>query len=266
MTKFKYRNLTFYFTEVGSDTVVKTIKSGRFYEQEMLQYLEKFDFDNSTIVDVGAHIGNHSIYFATFTNCDKVLAIEPNPRTYSILAKNIKNNKLENRIETFNLALGDKAGKVSIQEGPDGKLGSSRVIEGNEIKVRTLDAILKNNGVVSLIKIDVEGYEVNVLRGAKDILKKQSPLLAVEAQTWKAKRSLDKILHPLGYRAVRVFNRTDTYIYVKDRYPYPPLNWLLADVFLSLERLIRIIRRNKYFEKLISFKPIRKLISVIKPR
>ena len=262
MTKFSYRNLNFYFTESGSDTVVKTIKSGHFYEQEMLQYLEKFDFLGSVIVDVGAHIGNHSIYLASFTNCDKVFAFEPNKKTYSILVKNIKDNKLGNKIKTFNVALGDKPGKVSIREALGGKLGSSQVVEGDEIEVKTLDSLLKDDKV-SLIKIDVEGYEAHVLIGAQDTLKNHSPYLVIEAQTWRAKRSLDRILRPLGYRAVRIFNQTDTYLYAKDSYP-SFTKGLFTDIFLNLNQLMRFLKRNKYFGEVVNFKPARKFISKIK--
>ena len=246
MLKLKYRNLTFSFDGGYSGNVMKTIEKGNFYEQRMLQYIENLDLKHSTIVDIGANIGNHSIYLATFIESVEVLAIEPHPKNYSVLVKNIKNNKLENKIKPYNLAIGDKAGRCSIQDGPLGNLASSKVVEGEEIEVKTLDELL-NNKYISLIKIDVEGYEVNVLRGATKILQQQSPFLFIEAQTLKAKKLLDNILYPLAYRPIKVFNSTDTYLYIKNPHYDSFFHMLSSNLYLSLQRLGRVIRRTPYF-------------------
>lgn len=106
-----------------------------------------------------------------------------------------------------------------------------------EVPVETLDSFFSNKKV-DLIKIDVEGFEIKVLRGAQDILKRQSPFLFIEAHNKEDKEGVDEILNPLGYKAMRVFNPSATYFYVKDnKYSNTPLDW--AFYYLRMNRLLR---------------------------
>ena len=241
MSKLEYRNLIFSFEEDIPGAVIKTIKNGSFYEHPMLRYIESLNLKHS-IVDVGAHIGNHSIYFASFIDCDEVIAVEPHPKTYAVLIKNVKNNKLINKIKTYNVAMGDKTGRCSMQDGPRGHLGRSTVVDGNEIKVETIDNLLGKKRI-SLIKIDVERYEINVLKGAKRTLKKQSPFLFIEIRTSKEKKPVDKFLNPLGYKATKVFNKIDTYRYVKNPQYSSPIHKLFSNLSLYLHQSARYLLR-----------------------
>lgn len=137
-------------------------------------YLKKGDI----VLDIGANIGTVAIASAILTGpSGRIFAFEPHPRIYKFMNSNIRLNGCAN-IETFNLALGDSSGEIMLTDGysddqnkvqldaPSGKV--------QRIFVKPLDAVLenrlKNIERIALMKIDVEGFELFVLKGARQIL------------------------------------------------------------------------------------------------
>jgi len=120
-------------------------------------------------VDVGANIGDYAIRAAKYC---KVYAIEPLPRNYKILKINEKLNNV--KINSFNIAAGNKNGKIKLYYDP-WNLGISstkrKQKEFVEVEMKPLDEII-NEESIDLIKIDVEGVEDLVLEGAKNLLKR----------------------------------------------------------------------------------------------
>jgi len=143
---------------------------------------------NKIVIDAGANIGIFSIYAAKL-GAKKVYAFEPVKETYEILKEMIKENKLENIIIPVNKALGDKNKIMKIKYSGAGDGGASlnrkkrNKGKEREIEVITLDDFVKENKIerVDFIKMDVEGYEENVLLGAKEIIKKYKPVLSFSA-------------------------------------------------------------------------------------
>jgi len=96
---------------------------------------------NSTLVDIGAFIGDSSIIMAEYTN-HNVIAIEPNPSNFNLLTKTIKINHLEDRIDTYNIALSYKTMKLSISDSGAGSRVSKK---GKRVNSLTLDKLIGNN-------------------------------------------------------------------------------------------------------------------------
>ena len=125
------------------------------------------------VVDVGANIGLYTLWQAQNAQGGKILAFEPNPRAYSRLRKNVRANGLED-VETRNLALFSRECRLALsQQVPTGtselrKFGESRV----PVKASTLDLELKKSALdhIDILKIDVEGSELDVLLGAESSL------------------------------------------------------------------------------------------------
>lgn len=236
MTNLQYRDRQFYFQDNIEGNVIRTLKKGRFYEGAMLNFIEKLQ-PEGTVIDVGANIGNHTIYLATFSKCKKVIAIEPHPKMWEVLDNNVKQNKLSSKVETKNMAAGEENGSCDIKEASERYLGNSQVAANSQgkISMKTLDSIAGKRKV-SVIKIDVEGFEPQVLRGSTNILNKQSPDIFIEARNKKEKREIDHILQPMGYRAIKVFNRTPTYYYSKSKYNSSKWHDLLGKAVLNLRR------------------------------
>lgn len=132
-------------------------------------------------VDIGANIGNHSLFFAQYFS--EVWAFEPHPRTFQLLALNAQ---LTSKVRPFALGLSDSPGTAWI-DLPAGNAGMASVSEAPAqgrwpCTLSTLDEQwqLAGSPPVSLIKIDVEGHEARVLRGAAQLLRSEQPIVLLE--------------------------------------------------------------------------------------
>lgn len=124
-----------------------------------------------TAVDVGAHVGMWTYNLAPHFEC--VRAFEPVSEHRSCFAKNV----LAPNVIMYPLALGAERGMVSIKTGPD-STGDSWVNGVGDIRMETLDSFEFDD--IDLVKLDCEGYEENVLRGAQQTLHRSRPVICVE--------------------------------------------------------------------------------------
>ena len=144
----------------------------------------KFDIDfiyyclpeEGTFIDVGANIGVLSLIAAKKVGeKGKVISIEPHPRIFSFLSKNVELNKFNKCIYLRNVAIGDKAGEAffsSIKSDDQNKIMSNRNAT-IKVPVKKLDDMIDFNVIerISLLKVDTEGYEKFVFEGAHKTLK-----------------------------------------------------------------------------------------------
>lgn len=151
-------------------------------------------------VDVGAHVGLWSFNLAhRFTHVD---AFEPVLEHQQCFMRNVE----QANVELHPMALGDRAGHVSIRTEPTSS-GDSRVDGDGDIPMHTLDSMELQD--VDFLKIDTEGFELSVLRGAEATLARCKPVVIVEQKPGHAQKyglgEKDAIpfLQSLGYRLVR---------------------------------------------------------------
>jgi FkbM family methyltransferase len=142
-------------------------KAGREDEEVLRRFLRPGD----TFVDVGANIGSLSLAAASMVGpAGRVFAIEAHPRTHLYLCRNIAFNRARN-VTAFHCAAGSIRGEVSFS---DRRADDQNQVGAGDIRipVRPLDDIIPLLEVrhVSLLKIDVEGYEKFVLEGARQVL------------------------------------------------------------------------------------------------
>ena len=167
-----------------------------------------------TVIDAGANIGTHTLYFADAVGTSgRVLAFEPQRFLYNILCGNIALNGHAN-IVAENAALGSEPGRIVVpaidydRVGNFGGVTLGRTQAGNEVPVRTLDSYRVDS--CQLIKIDVEGMEKDVLAGAVSLLERHQPFLYVENDREKKSRELIGWLLARNYRLywhlTRLFN------------------------------------------------------------
>jgi len=154
-----------------------------FYEQKLLDnWVAQYAKQAKVIYDIGANIGNHTVYFSKKLNAEKIFSFEPMPINYKMLEKNIFDNGIKN-VTAHNVALGAKnsSAKMSMeQENNNGtaKISKNSDIDGETVRIVTLDSL--NLPLPDFIKIDVEGFELNVLKGMKNILKKSKAPIWIE--------------------------------------------------------------------------------------
>ena len=187
----------------------------RFYEEKMLIDIESRVLEDSVIIDVGAYIGNHTVFFAEHCN-SKVFSIEPNVLAFNLLKENIKLNKLENRTTLLNMGMGKELGKGSIENFSLNNMGMSQLKNNpeGEIVVDTIDHLFVNLQKIDIIKIDVEGMELDVLQGAELTVNKHKPLLYIETATEENLIQISNYLKEFGYNAVKQFNATPTTLFI----------------------------------------------------
>lgn len=155
------------------------------YEPDKTQTICDLLKPGQTFIDVGGNKGDFSLLAAKIIGDNgRVLTFEPEPENCHWFEKSIKLNSYDS-IQLFNLALSDSNGKAQLYLGEKSGWHSLISAQGNtdnstiEVEKRTLDSILDENDIhqVDMMKIDVEGAEMEVLNGAKQTLDNNSDLI-----------------------------------------------------------------------------------------
>lgn len=178
----------FSFDSIGIDINLE----GR-YEAKSLGVIREFleregnDLAGKVALDIGANIGNHSLFFSNFFG--QIFSYEPNPRTYAVLDINARFCSKSRNIVCRNYGLSDSDAELPFRTNGSNVGGSAIVNEGSVddgvgtflVKVRRADGIdeLRDKDI-SLIKIDVEGHELRALEGAKQLIEKNRPIILFE--------------------------------------------------------------------------------------
>jgi FkbM family methyltransferase len=195
-----------------NDVIQKNFINGRFYELEELEYLKTLVPPKSIIADVGANVGNHTLFFSAICRASKVIPFEVNESATELLKINVERNvELTHIIDLSHLgiAVGKTAGFVEkVADKQSHNLGATSFLASKKktgYEMRSLDQML--SGIpIDFMKIDVEGMEFEVLEGASNIIDKFKPILFVEVR----KVDLDKfylLMSKLNYRIERTFQR-----------------------------------------------------------
>jgi FkbM family methyltransferase len=172
-------------------------------------------------IDIGANIGLYSIALSKYF--DKIVAFEANPITFKILEANLALSETRN-VQSFCEGVSSQTRRASLYTPLDGHLGWAtlspdrhgveKTVSETTIDLDTLDNLSKKRGFepypVSLIKIDVEGHEAEVLQGASGILNRWGPVVLIEVLERAAGRESIDILKRCGYSRYYSFRRSLT--------------------------------------------------------
>jgi FkbM family methyltransferase len=172
------------------DHVSDAIRAEQIYERDILEFVRGRVLDVSkaageVALDVGANIGNHSIFFSDIFQ--RVIAFEPNPLARSLLQINLEMNGIEN-VEVRPVGLSDRKGTATLEFEPTnlGAASSSELRDrGATVRRSTIelvigDEVIDASNSVSLVKVDVEGAEEAVFRGLEQTLRRHTPVLMME--------------------------------------------------------------------------------------
>jgi len=240
------RSVRFYLPGRETDHIQRMIAEQRaFYEIELLEAIEDFIHEGDLVLDVGAHVGNHSLFFASQCGAD-VIAFEANEETRALLERQVELNDFASRISVRACAVG-RTGRGRLIPGPESNSGKSRVSvdEQGAIPIVALDEV-ELPRPPRLLKIDVEGMELDVLEGARTLLSEHHPLLAVECQTLAMFEAVAELLAHLGYAARHVVAATPTALFIAAPDGDPALAAAVAasSVHFSLRELRRRVARE----------------------
>lgn len=179
---FDYADQQFsFFVDRDDDSVQIFHTLGRFYELDELELLRGHVSPGSSILDVGAHVGNHTVYFAKVMGALRVVPIEPNPRAQFLLRTNCALNDLRNVDLSFlERALGDRTAAASLITVDWFNSGGTTVrLDGGPVSVYRGDDLFAADWF-DVIKIDVEGMELDVLAGLEQTIARCRPLMFIE--------------------------------------------------------------------------------------
>lgn len=167
-------------------------------QENVREIKELMQFAGGIVLDVGANVGSHSINFAKVA--DVVYAFEPQPRTYYNLCANLLLNLVYNVIP-FNRALGSYNGATQVANLDPTKPNTAMGVQvgnGSQIvPMCTIDSL--ELSPVHFIKIDVEGYELEVLRGAVETLARENTIVYVEIHKKELIEPIKELMEELGH-------------------------------------------------------------------
>ncbi|HEB06497.1 MAG TPA: FkbM family methyltransferase, partial [Halomonas sp.] len=187
------------------------------YESEMLDAMAIGLKPMDLVLDVGANIGNHTLYWACVLGC-QVRAFEPNERLYKPLMNSVELNGITHLVNVLPYGVGKVPSKARFTSFDETNLGSQslQVVSDEEdasIEVVRLDDQVFESPVVA-IKIDVEGMELAVLEGAEVLIQKDRPLLVIESVDTTHYESLRDFIKRNDYIYCSSFNGTPTHFFI----------------------------------------------------
>ena len=194
--------------------IARDFASSGNYEQAIIEWIASFMDPSKIFLDIGAHVGTYSLYFAP--RCAGVHAFECSPKTFNYLCANIALRELDYKIIPHRTALGNKNGMTPyyIRSPTDGGgNGCKDFGDGSatvDVPVTMLDSFNLTN--VGMIKLDVEGYEKCVLEGAIETIRSNGyPKLLFEC--WKEPKNdrekLFEYIYEIGYTNITGVNGWD---------------------------------------------------------
>jgi FkbM family methyltransferase len=226
------------------------------FEQEELLFLKRFLKSKDNFIDIGANIGLFSLLASRYVGTEGIIcSFEPTSITYQRLQENIQLNGLKN-IRSYRLALSDTNGQAELQIASEGydawnslaKPSSGKVVNSETVATLTLDSFVEKENIenVSLIKIDVEGWEIPVLQGAKSLLSSpNAPTLMVEFMEENAQnagfscKELYQLLVDYGYELFTYDAAKNRLISESLRAHYPYLNIIATKQPKSVEQKLK---------------------------
>ncbi len=192
------------------------------FDPRLTAELKRLALPGRDFVDAGAHVGVASLVYAAFAGAGpRIVAFEPNPNVFPLLVENSRVNAM--RVECFRVALGAEVGTVNFfadGRNPNASLSEEApkrywywearekpAMKASHVTMTTLDRFCAALGLVpGLIKLDVEGAELQVLKGAAETVRKHRPAILMETHVfaWESfgynREALENEIAALGYR------------------------------------------------------------------
>lgn len=176
-------------TGYEDDYILETIsRRGDFYEKALLDAWTPLLGNPKVIMDVGANLGNHTVFWATtLPDVEKIVSFEPYPANYACLRKNVEDNHLD-CVQALPLAAGDRCSTAAVVSFDPENYGATTLQyaeenqAGETMQVVTLDSVAEKLNLkrIDFVKIDTEGFELRVLGGMKGVIERSRPVLWIE--------------------------------------------------------------------------------------
>ncbi|MFC3073662.1 FkbM family methyltransferase [Shinella pollutisoli] len=228
----------------------KVYQSGVAYELDMLRDMAGRLEPGDLVLDVGANVGNHSLYLAAVCGCH-VVAYEPNTHLADAIVQSAKLNGLGKQIRVHAKGVGEVVGKGQFEKKIEENLGGQKLIPGQgDLAITTLDRS-KFEQPVKAIKIDVEGMEMSVLRGADRLIARDRPAFYIECMAEDDFHNAMAFLSARNYLFWGTFNATPTHLFLPAE-AVPPEQYLRHFQQLKIREVAESYRRAADFMRMKS--------------
>jgi FkbM family methyltransferase len=215
-------------TDVEQDVIVNEMKAGRVFEPEIVAVAKQYIQEGYTVLDIGANFGQMTLFFSQFVGeKGRFLSFEADNFTFSVLEKNLAANRRTN-IMPICKAVYDKTGEVMFYPVPDFKRFSSygsygldpNAKEGRKVETIAIDS-LKIQSPISFMKVDVQGSDLFVLRGAVETIRRhQMPIIFEYEEQFQAEFKTSwhdylQFIDSIDYKIEKVINNMNYLIVPK---------------------------------------------------
>ncbi|OYT87377.1 MAG: hypothetical protein CFE43_21820, partial [Burkholderiales bacterium PBB3] len=192
----------------------KILTEGKPYEQEMLDDMVGRVAPGTLVLDVGANVGNHTLFLAAVAQCP-VIAFEPNAELCDAIEESARLNPELPPITVKRVGVGREAARAEFGPAKPNNLGAQNLVltEGGTLDIVSLDS-LTLPGRVGMLKIDVEGMELDVIEGAAELLRRDRPILYIECITEAQFRTISRVLKEADLSYLGCFNATPTHLFI----------------------------------------------------
>ena len=201
---------SFFYSATPNDVIARALywRGLKDWESETIPVFYKMAQSAQIVLDIGANTGFYTLLACTANPNARVIAFEPVPRVYEKLVEHIRINHFDDRCEAHRMAVSNFVGTAQMHI-PFGDLPTSASLNTDgfrgfsgtlvEVPVTTVDAVMGDKPV-DLAKIDVEGFEPQVLEGMRMTLRRFRPALFIECLPDGPYREVEEILKNLGHQ------------------------------------------------------------------
>jgi FkbM family methyltransferase len=197
-----------WFVMNPKDVIQSEHMRGKFYEQEELDIIRSL-YKGGVFVDIGANVGNHALFAARNLGAPRVICFEPNPAAFEILKLNFLLNEVSDRLDLRTVGLSDRADMLPLVAS-ENNLGDGRFGDTTTTSDQTLQVLVGDEQLTDVapgfVKIDVEGMEIRVLAGLRELIGRSRPPMLVEVDAAND-RAFVEFLASIDYRIVRTCTR-----------------------------------------------------------
>lgn len=186
-------------------------KSKDYYERTVIvPFCDMVRDHEGVIIDVGANIGNHTVAFCHYLPDKEIISFEPNNDNIALLSYNLLANGVSDQVTLIHSGVGAHTGKASFSKVNEDNMGDcvlQALASSDNVTIVTLEETipqLKPDTPVAGIKVDAQGWDLDVLKGASDLIRRDCPVIAYEAETNAERRDIPKFLERFGYKCYNV--------------------------------------------------------------